>query len=82
MGFVRVVLNRGAGDPRMPARRPPHSDFGKAGFVAVAFEGRPEPVIVPLACDRGTGGHDRALSHRLPQGAEVISAGVEGLPVG
>ena len=76
------MFDRGAGDPGMPARRSPHGDFGEAGFVAVAFQGRPEPVVVPLAREGGAGGHDRALSHRLPQGAEVMAAGVEGLPVG
>ena len=76
------MLDRGAGDPRMPARRTPHRDFGEAGFVAVALQGRSEPVVAPILRDGCARVDDGASGHGLPQGAEIISAGVESLPVG
>ena len=56
-GLVGVVLDCGAGDPRMPSRRPPHREFGEARVVAIAFEGFPELVVVPLP-----GRRDRRLT--------------------
>ena len=81
-GLVGVVLDRGAGDPCMPSRRPAHREFGKGRIVAIPFEGLPEPVVVRLAREGGARGHDGAAGQCLPQGADVLAARIEGFPVG
>ena len=81
-GTVGIVLDRGPGDPRMPSGRSPHRELGEARAVAISLPGLPEPVVVRLLREGGAGGDDGAPGQRLPQGAEVLAARVEGLPVG
>ena len=81
VGTVGAVLDRGPRDQRVPPRRAPHRDLGEGRIVAVALEGLPTSMLVPLAREGGARGHDGAPGQGLPQDAEVLAARVEGFPV-